>query len=478
MKPSHTPSNRIGVWTLSLVNFAAVLSIVNFPAQAEYGYQIVFYITMSAICFFVPTALVSAELASGWPRNGGVYLWVKEAFGPQWGFVTVFMQWLNSLPWFATVLTFIATATAYVFHPALAQNRWFVFLVIAGCMILCTVLNFRGIKFYSKLASIGAAVGTLFPAAVIIILAALFLGSGHAPAIPFSIAAALPRLEGLNDWMLLAGMMVALAGIDMPAVHVNDVENPQRNFPKAIWYSSILIILLSIFGSLSIALIVPPAQLSMASGAPQAFSRMLGAFHLEFLSPVMCLFLICGALTTVFTWTLGPSKGLLEVARDGHIPAYWQEVNRFGIPVHILVLQCIVPIMLATVVFFMPTIGGAFWLMMAFSAQLYMTMYLFIFAAAIRLRFNHPEVKRPYQIPGGKIGMIIVAGMGFLTSLVAMLAGFIPPESIRAKGWGASLLYVGGLALVTGFFITTALVTCHYQARRNAHAESRHHPAD
>lgn len=78
----------MGIFTLSMLNIAAVLSIVNFPEQAEYGYRIVFYITASALCFFMPTALVSAELASAWPKDGGVYLWVREAFGPRWGFVT------------------------------------------------------------------------------------------------------------------------------------------------------------------------------------------------------------------------------------------------------------------------------------------------------------------------------------------------------------------------------------------------------
>lgn len=105
-------SNKMGVFTLSMLNIAAVLSIVNFPEQAEYGYAIIFYITAASICFFIPTALVSAELAAAWPKDGGMYLWVKEAFGPKWGFVAVCMQWLNSLPWYATVLTFVATTLA------------------------------------------------------------------------------------------------------------------------------------------------------------------------------------------------------------------------------------------------------------------------------------------------------------------------------------------------------------------------------
>lgn len=461
----------MGIFTLSMLNIAAVLSIVNFPEQAEYGYRIVFYITASALCFFMPTALVSAELASAWPKDGGVYLWVREAFGPRWGFVTVFMQWLNSLPWFATVLTFVATALAYVWEPELAKKRWFVYCVVVGTMWFCTVLNFRGIRLYALLSSVGALIGTVIPAAAIVVFAAVYLGMGNAPAIPFSLRAMVPELDSLKQWMLLAGMMVAIAGIDMPAVHVTDVENPQKNFPRAILLSSILIILLSIFGSLSISMIVPPDQLSMASGAPEAFDKMLAALGLRWLTPVMCILLICGALTTVLTWTLGPSKGLLEVAKEGFLPAYWQQRNRYGIPVRILVVQAIVPSLISLVIFFMPTIGGAFWVMMALSAQLYMMMYLFMFAAAIRLRFSKPDVPRPYRIPGGKAGMCVAAGLGFATALLALLAGFVPPESIRSQGIRHSVGYMAFLSLGTLLFIGLAIILCRRQVGRPA-AES------
>lgn len=471
MAQQSSKNNYIGVFTLSMLNVAAVLSIVNFPAQAEYGYQIIFYISTSAVCFFIPTALVSAELASAWPHDGGLYLWAKEAFGPKWGFVTVFMQWLNSLPWFATVLTFIATALAYMFKPELANNRLFVYVIIVSTMWLCTVLNFRGVRLYALLSSIGAMVGTVIPAAAIVLFAVIYLAKGNSAAIPFSGEAMLPKLHSLKDWMLLAGMMVAIAGIDMPAVHVTDVRNPQKNFPKAIFISSILIILLSIFGSLSISLIVPPGQLSMASGAPEAFDRMCSALGMPWLVPVMCVLLICGALTTVITWTLGPSKGLLEVAKEGYIPQYWQKMNKFGVPVRILVLQALVPSIIALVVFFMPTISGAFWVMMALSAQLYMTMYLFMFASAIKLRFSQPDVPRPYRIPGGKAGMFLVAGLGFLTALTALLAGFIPTEGIRKQGLGHSVVYIAFLAAGMGFFIIFALLLCRSQKRKMAQME-------
>lgn len=308
--------------------------------------------------------------------------------------------------------------------------------------------------------------GTIIPTAAIILLAALYLFGGHAPAIPFTPKAVLPELNNLTQWMLLAGMMVAIAGIDMPAVHVTDVDNPQKNFPKAILISSIIIIFLSIAGSLSISLIVPPGRLSMASGAAEAFDQMFTAMGARWMTPVMCVFLIWGALTTIITWTLGPSKGLLQVAREGYLPEFWQRRNQYGIPVPILTLQALITTVIGLVIFFMPTISGAFWVMMALSAQLYMIMYMFMFSAAIRLRYSQPDTPRPYSVPCGKPGMWIVAGLGFLTSVLSMTMGFIPPQSIRSEGALKTVLYLLFLTCGMLTFIILPQLLHYYQECR------------
>ena len=163
-------SKSMSVFTMSMLTVAAVLSLRNLPSQAEYGYSVIFYLVAAAVCFFVPSALVSAELASAWPEEGGVYRWVKEAFGPKWGFVAIFMQWVENLPWFPAVLTFVASSIAYVFNPALATNRWFVLITIWVTLWLATFLNFRGVRLSAFLSSSGALAGTIVPGIAIILI--------------------------------------------------------------------------------------------------------------------------------------------------------------------------------------------------------------------------------------------------------------------------------------------------------------------
>ena len=442
---------------MSLLTVAAVLSLRNLPSEAEYGYSVIFYITMAAVCFFVPSALVSAELASGWPQDGGVYLWVKEAFGPKWGFVAVFMQWVENLPWFPAVLTFVASSIAYVFNPAWAQNRWFVLVTIWVMLWLATFLNFKGMRLSAWLSSSGALAGTLIPGAAIILLAAGYILMGKAPQIAFSGAALIPDLGSWNQLMLLSGMMVALAGMEMSAIHVTEMENPRKDFPKAIFTACFLVILLSVLGALAIAVVIPPDEISLAAGADQAFAAMFRIFRMPWMTPVMCFLLSYGALTMVVTWVLGPSKGVLEVAKEGYLPVSWQRRNAAGMPTTILIIQAVISSLLALVVLFMPTISGAFWLMSALTAQLYMVMYLLMFAAAIKLRYSKPDVARAYKVPGGKCGMWLVAGIAFLTSLFAIITGFIPTPGVREKGPGYVLGYIAFLLIGTLVFILIPL---------------------
>ena len=460
--------HKISVSTMALLTVAAVLSLRNLPSEAEYGYSVIFYITMAAICFFVPSALVSAELASGWPQDGGVYLWVKEAFGPKWGFVAVFMQWVENLPWFPAVLTFVASSIAYVFNPAWAENRLFVLLTIWVMLWLATFLNFRGMRLSAWLSSSGALAGTLVPGVLIILLAAGYLFAGKEPQITLSAGAFIPELGNWNQLMLLSGMMVALSGMEMSAIHVTNMKDPVRQFPKAIFIACGLVILLSVLGALAIALVIPPDEISLAAGADQAFAAMFKIFHIPWMTPVMCFLLSYGALTMVVTWVLGPSKGVLEVAKEGYLPRCWEKRNQNGMPVNILIIQAVISSLLALVVLFMPTISGAFWVMSALTAQLYMVMYLLLFAAAIKLRYSKPDVARAYKIPGGKAGMWLVAGIAFLTSLFAIIVGFIPTPDVRAKGSDYSLLYIAFLLIGTLFFIAIPLWLYQRYEKKNA----------
>ncbi len=466
--------SSLSVFTMSMLTVAAILSLRNLPSMADYGWSIIFYLVMACVCFFIPSALVSAELASTYPEDGGVYLWVKQAFGPKWGFVAIFMQWVENLPWFPACLTFVASAIAYVFNPELATNKWFVFVTILITLWLATFLNFKGMRLSAFLSSSGVLLGTVIPGVVIILMVIVYLIMGDPIRIPFDEGTSLiPDLGNPTQLMLLAGMMVALSGMEMSSVHVTEMNNPSKSFPKAVFFAALVVIVLSVAGSLAIAIVVPPSQLSLAAGVCQAFEDIFTSLHCKWLTPVMCFLLAYGAITMVVTWVLGPSKGVLEVAKEGYLPKYWQKRNKNDMPVRILVIQAIISSLLSTAVLFMPTISNAFWIMSALTAQLYMIMYLFMFAAAIRLRYSQPDKVRPYRIPGGKAGIWIISGIAFLTSLASIFCGFIPPSNVISDGTGAIAMYIGFLFVGSLFFVILPLIFYHIYEVRKAKADTK-----
>ena len=103
----------LGVFALAMINVAAVLSIRNFPSMAIFGWSCIGWYIIGTILFLIPISLAGAELATGWPEGGGVYAWVKRAFGEKGGFTALFCEWSNNLVWFPTVLSFTASTLAF-----------------------------------------------------------------------------------------------------------------------------------------------------------------------------------------------------------------------------------------------------------------------------------------------------------------------------------------------------------------------------
>jgi putative glutamate/gamma-aminobutyrate antiporter len=453
MPVSSSPA-KLSVYSLMMINVAAVLSLRALPGMAEYGYTLISYLALTAVCFFLPSALVSAELASAWKEDGGVYLWVKEAFGSKWGFVAVFMQWVENLPFFPAVLAFAASDIAYTIYPPLAGNRIFVALVIWITMWLATLLNFRDMKLSAFFSSSGAVAGTIVPGVLIIVLGVVYLGEGKPVQITFSAPDLLPDFGNPHQLMLIAAMLMSFLGMEMSAVHVNEVTDPARNYPRAIFAACVIIMSLSLLGSLAIAFVISAGDVSLSAGVCQAFAELFRIHGLPFMTPIVAFLLAYGALAAVVTWMAGPAKGILEVAKEGYLPRSWQRTNKYGMPTTILAVQAAFSSILAVAVLFMPTVSSAFMLMSALAAQLYLIMYLLMFAAAIRLRYTKPDLKRGYNIPGGMAGIWLVCGMAIAASVFIIVCGFIPPEAVEKQGSMAAVSYIAfllaGMVTFTG----------------------------
>jgi amino acid transporter len=214
-----------------MINLAAIGSVKNWPTIAEYGFSSIFYYLLAALIFFIPTALVSAELATGWPKIGGVFVWVKEAFGHRWGFLAIWLLWIENVIWYPTMLSFIAATVAYIFNPELASNKTYLLLSSLSAFWIMTLINLKGMKISGWISSFGMIFGTFLPAAVIIGLGFLWYFSGSPLQIEFNLDSFVPNLSSPEQLVIFTGILLSFCGMEMSAIHARDVQNPQRNYP-------------------------------------------------------------------------------------------------------------------------------------------------------------------------------------------------------------------------------------------------------
>lgn len=448
-----TLSNKfktLRIFDLVMINVIAVDSLRSLPFSAEYGFSLVFFYFLALLTFFIPTALISAELATGWPNKGGVYVWVREAFGELAGFIVIWLQWVYNVVWYPTILSFIAGTLAYLINPALADSKTYMLLVILGIFWGATLINFQGMRVSSIVSTLGALVGTLIPMIFIITLGTIWLCLDNPVQIDFTKANFLPDLSSTNNLSFLTAVLFGLVGMEMSAVHADEVKNPGKAYPKAILYSTIIIFISLVLSSLAIAIVVPKRELNVVTGLVQAFTIFFTAFHMKWMAPIIALLIIIGGIASVATWIIGPTKGLLVAAQDGSVPPLFGRVNKKNVPVTILIFQACIFTVLCTIFLLMPTVSSSYWVLTAMTAQLAMLVYIALFAAAIWLRFKKPQVKRDYKIPFGKLGIILVCVLGILSSLTAILLGFFPPSQISVGNiWTYELILVFGILVLT-----------------------------
>ncbi|MDB6096983.1 MAG: amino acid permease-associated region [Francisellaceae bacterium] len=443
-------NKTLTTFTLAMLTVAAIISLRNLPISAVYGFSSVFFILIAAIFFLIPIALVTAELTAAWPMAGGNYIWVGKAFGKKWGFLALWLAWMESVAWFPAILAFIANLIAYTlipFFPGLTNNTAFHFILILVIFWGTTILNFFGIRTSSLMSTIGVLLGTIIPGVLIISLGAYWFFSGQPLAIDISFNHLIPSFKW-DNLVLFSGILLGFAGVELAAFHIHDAKNPQKDYPKALLIAVSIIIILSILGTLSIAVVVPTTNIHLVSGLMQAFTAFFTHFHMVKAIPLISLLLVIGSLAGVNTWVIGPAKGLLVAAEDDFLPPLLQKTNKNGAPIGLLILQAIIGSVLSLIFLWIKDTNISFWILTALSAQFTVLQYLLVFLSALKLRYSHPLAIRPYKVPGNNLGLWIVTIIGCIICLFGFFIAFVKPSQLAQDQQKFYAFYLGISLLV------------------------------
>ena len=475
MQTTSKNTFRLSVMTLAIMNVTAVVSLRGLATEAIYGPASAFYYLFAALVFLIPTAMVAAELAAMFSsKQGGVFRWVGEAFGARVGFLAIWLQWIQSTIWYPTVLTFGAVSIAFIgFNPtadaALASNRLFTLIVVLAIYWGATFISLRGLSWVGKVSKWGGIIGTIIPAALLIILGAVYIFSGGHNYMNMH-ESFFPDLANFDNLVLASSIFLFYAGMEMMGIHVMDVDKPKRNYPRAIIIGSLVTVIIFVLGTFSLGFIIPAKDISLTQSLLYGFDRYFAYFHIRWAGPVMAVALVFGVLAGVLTWVAGPSKGIFTVGRAGYLPPFFQRTNSRGVQRNILLVQgCIVTI-LSLLFVVMPSVQSFYQIMSQLTVLLYLIMYMLMFAAAITLRYKLPRMERPFRLGKGNWLMWLLGGMGFCGSLLAFVLSFIPPAQIAVGSTTVwfSVLIIGAIVVVVAPFIIYA---CRKPSWRSADAD-------
>ena len=460
---------KLGVFTLAIMNVTAVVSLRGIPAEAEYGISSAFYYLFAAIVFLIPTSMVAAEMAAMFQdKQGGVFRWVGEAYGKKWGFLAIWLQWIQNAIWYPTVLTFGAVSIAFIglnqsADMALASNRIYTLAVVLGIYWLATWISLKGMGWVGKVAKAGGLAGTIIPAALLVILGIVYLTIGGESQMDFN-GKFFPDLSNFNNLVLASSIFLFYAGMEMSGIHVKEMDNPGKNYPKAIFIGAAITVLIFILGTFSLGAIIPQKEINLTQSLLIGFDRYFNYIHASWLSPIIAIALAFGVLAGVLTWVAGPSKGIFAVGKAGYLPPFFQKTNKIGVQKNILMVQGAIVTLLGLLFVVMPSVQSFYQILSQLSVLLYLIMYLLMFSGAIRLRYIMKDAPRPFKIGSkGNVLMWIIGGLGFAGSLLAFILSFIPPAQIQT---GSNSVWFG--VLIGGCIIVVAAPFIIYANRKKS----------
>jgi glutamate:GABA antiporter len=439
----------MGFWDVLLFNIATVLGPRWIAAAGHNGTSSISLWILAALFFFVPGAFVINELSSRFPEEGGLYVWSREAFGDFHGFIAGWTYWIYTVFYFPGLLLASASMSAYIIGGrgvVLAQDRTFLLTVSLAMLLVAVVLNIIGLNIGKWLQNAGG-VGTYVPL-VMLAAVALIVCLRHGSATHFTVANMMPawNWDTVNFWSQIA---FAFTGLELVSAMSEEVRDPRRTLPRAVFAAGALIALMYIAGTFAVLALVPAADLDPQSGVFHAITLGSVALGFGFLGIVAAMLVTVGNAGGVGSTVAGIARVPFVVGIDRYLPAAFGKIHpRWKTPwVSILVQAIVSGAILLLSQIRSQTVIEAYQLVVDAAIILYFIPFLYMFAAIIRLasRRDRTENTHAVLVPGGRTGVWICGSLGFVVVLIGILFSLVPPGDAANK-FVFELKLVGGTA--------------------------------
>ena len=414
-------SSKIGFVTFVGIVMAMVATVRSIPTLAAASWQMIFWMIFAVLFFALPVSLMSGELSTMLQDEGGPQLWVKTAMGSKWGFVTAWLLWVQMFPGMVMDASNLGPLLGNAIgNTTLGNNHWFTLGCILVIYWIITILN---LKFdMAKIGgSIGVWLGVYIPVAVMVIMGVLsFLKVGiqaHSVLGSFSPMKLLPT--DTSSLKYVGAIAFIFPAMHTAGVYVPRLKEATKNFSRGLIVALIGLIFLNIVNAFFVADVVPKGstQLTNITQPILIFCHILG--WPTIIANIFSLLAFIGVILQLSAWVTGPSQTIIQVAKEGLIPAKWhfQRENKYGVSKNVVLTQSIC-ISLFALMYALPNINTVFLTLVNTTTLLYCIIYLFIGIAFIKLRYSKADVERPYRVGKNGNGLAWTMTVMFLFGII------------------------------------------------------------
>jgi glutamate:GABA antiporter len=450
----------LGLPDLSFFLIAALVNLNSVPVIAGAGPVALVLWLAGFLFFFIPQAIAVLELSKRSPKEGGIYIWNKKAWGDFHGFISGWAYWVNNIFYVPTLLFYIIGFILYIGGDTTAHyasNPLFMMSVSLGLLWVITYLNIRGFGVGKWIQNLGAS-GTFITAVTILVIASITLFTrGAANEISFSAV-----IPSLGNWQFLALFSIVClnyVGLELGSVITDEIKNPDRNIPRAVIIagSSTVILFLVVTSSLLIA--IPSSEIGIIEGILQGIEQAATTIGFGWIVFPVAILMIMNAAGNTSAWLSGAARIPFVIGIDKYLPPVLGTIHQKHKTPHIaLIVQGIA----SSVVLIIAAIGSSVSDMYLFLLQttviLQLIPYVYMFASLIKVRATYGNrneyFKRRY--------ITIAAGItGGAVSMFGIAFAFVPTETVSSI-----LIYELKLILSCVGFIIPALAFYYFNSKK------------
>ena len=358
------------------------------------------YLLVLPFFWCIPVSLVSAELTTAMPVEGGFYRWTRAAFGDFWGFLAGWWNWSASFLLGGAYAVLFTDYLVYYFPGITGWKHW---LVSVALIVVITWINVRGIQMVGQVAT-ALEIFIFVPVITMVVLG--LVRWHHNPFVPLVVPHQPPfRIFGVG---LALGLWL-YSGYEQLSTVAEEVENPQRAYPRA----------LALVVPLSIAAYFLPTFAGLASAGNWEqwrtgyFSEAAKTIGGPWLGTWMTLAAMVGFVALLNSTVLTTTRMPFAMAEDGYLPdVLTRRHAKYGTPWLAIVVSALIYALLA-------------WQSLAQLISIYIWLRsattVLTVLSAWKLRRTQPEMKRAFVIPGGNWGLFYVVAAPVVMALVALL---------------------------------------------------------